>query len=206
MTTYMNAIKSMMERMTVEIANFTMRQNQLEGQHEKAFAELKDSIDEVRRYDRGKNQEEVHDIGGGNKEIYTLSGNPMAWSPHVAGLPTIEQYSPDCPVQLKKSLFLVGHIGGNDINYGLSQGKIMEELRRLVPDVVQTITHSVKRVIDFGATRIVVPGNFPKGCGQAFLTQFMTNDSSAYDEYHCLKHLNNLVIFYNDHLQQAILR
>ncbi|WMV09584.1 hypothetical protein MTR67_002969 [Solanum verrucosum] len=94
----------------------------------------------------------------------------------------------------------------------------MEELRRLVPDVVQTITHGVKfvssndrlsllfRVIGFGATRIVVPWNFPKGCGPAFLTQFMTNDSSAYDEYHCLKHLNNLAIFYNDHLQQAILR
>ncbi|KAG5618502.1 hypothetical protein H5410_018326 [Solanum commersonii] len=88
MTTDMNEIKSMMERMTVEIANFTMRQNQLEGQHEKTFAELKDSIDEVRRYDRGKNQE-VHDTGGGNAEIYTPSGNPMAWLPHVAGLPPL---------------------------------------------------------------------------------------------------------------------
>ncbi|WMV09583.1 hypothetical protein MTR67_002968 [Solanum verrucosum] len=93
MTTYMNEIKSMIERMKVEIANFTMRQNQLEGQHEKAFVELKDSIDELRRYDRGKNQE-VHDTGGGNTKIYTLSGNPMAWSPYVAGLPTIGQYSP----------------------------------------------------------------------------------------------------------------
>jgi len=93
MTTDMNEIESMMERMTVEIANFTMRQNQLEGQHEKAFAELKDSIDEVRWYDRGKNRE-VHDTGGGNAEIYTPSGNPMAWLPHVAGLPTFGQYSP----------------------------------------------------------------------------------------------------------------
>ncbi|XP_015168756.1 acetylajmalan esterase-like isoform X2 [Solanum tuberosum] len=110
----------------------------------------------------------------------------------------------DCPVQLKKSLFLVGHIGGNDIIYGLSQGKTMEELRRLVTDIVQTIIHGVKRIIGFGATRIIVPGTFPKGCGPASLTQFMTNDSSAYDEYHCLKDLNNLAIFYNDHLQQAI--
>ncbi|KAK6803429.1 hypothetical protein RDI58_001213 [Solanum bulbocastanum] len=89
------------------------------------------------------------------------------------------------------------------ITHGV-KGKTMEELRRLVPDVVQTITRGIKRVIGFGATRIVVPGNFPKGCGPAFLTQFMTNDSSAYDEYHCLKHLNNLAIFYNNHLQQAI--
>ncbi|WMV07682.1 hypothetical protein MTR67_001067 [Solanum verrucosum] len=92
MTTDMNEIKSMMERMTMEIANFTMRQNQLEGQHEKAFTELKDSIDEVRKYDRGKNQE-VHDTGE-NAEIYTPSGNPMALLPHVAGLPTFGQYSP----------------------------------------------------------------------------------------------------------------
>ncbi|PHT40055.1 hypothetical protein CQW23_18909 [Capsicum baccatum] len=112
--------------------------------------------------------------------------------------------SPDCPAQLKKSLFLVGHIGGNEINFGLSQGKTMEELRRMVPDIVQTIIHGVKRVIGFGATRILVPGNFPKGCGPSFLVQFMTNNSAAYDEYHCLKDLNNLAIFYNDHLQQAI--
>ncbi|KAF3669028.1 putative acetylajmalan esterase-like [Capsicum annuum] len=112
--------------------------------------------------------------------------------------------SPDCPAQLKRSLFLVGHIGGNEINFGLSQGKTMEELRRMVPDIVQTIIHGVKRVIGFGATRILVPGNFPKGCGPAFLMQFMTNNSAAYDEYHCLKDLNNLAIFYNDHLQQSI--
>ncbi|KAM3270650.1 acetylajmalan esterase [Capsicum chacoense] len=112
--------------------------------------------------------------------------------------------SPDCPAQLKRSLFLVGHIGGNEINFGLSQGKTMEELRRMVPNIVQTIIHGVKRVIGFGATRILVPGNFPKGCGPAFLMQFMTNNSAAYDEYHCLKDLNNLAIFYNDHLQQAI--
>lgn len=50
----------------------------------------------------------------------------------------------DCPAQLKRSLFLVGHIGGNEINFGLSQGKTMEELRRMVPDIVQTIIHGVK--------------------------------------------------------------
>ncbi|KAJ8529493.1 hypothetical protein K7X08_036328 [Anisodus acutangulus] len=112
--------------------------------------------------------------------------------------------STDCPAKLKNSLFLVGEIGGNEINYGLSQGKTLEELRRMVPDVVHTIIHGVKRVIRFGATRIVVPGNFPKGCGPAFLTRFMTNNSAAYDDYHCLKDLNDLTIFYNDHLQQAI--
>ncbi|CAN4077146.1 unnamed protein product [Withania somnifera] len=99
--------------------------------------------------------------------------------------------SPDCSAQLKSSLFLVGHIGGNETNFGISQGKTMEELQKLVTDIVQTIIHGVKELSQ-------------KGCRPAFLTQFMTNNSAAYDKYHCLKDLNNLAIFYNDHLQQAI--
>ncbi|XP_060217091.1 acetylajmalan esterase-like [Lycium barbarum] len=112
--------------------------------------------------------------------------------------------SPDCQEKLKKSLFLVGEIGGNEFNYGFSQGKTMNELRRLVPEVVQTIIHGVRRVIDLGATRIVIPGNFTTGCVPALLTQFMTENSTAYEEYHCLKDSNKLAIFYNHHLQQAI--
>ncbi|XP_060219139.1 acetylajmalan esterase-like isoform X1 [Lycium barbarum] len=108
------------------------------------------------------------------------------------------------PEKSNKSLFLVGEIGGNEFIYGLSQGKSMDESRRMVPEVVQTIIHGVKRVIGFGATRIIVPGNFPIGCHPIFLTEFMTDNSTAYDEYHCLKNLNNFAIFYNHHLQQAI--
>ncbi|CAN4111136.1 unnamed protein product [Withania somnifera] len=111
---------------------------------------------------------------------------------------------PDCPKKLNKSLFLVGEIGGNELIYGLMQGKTIQELRRMVPDVVQTIIHGVKRVTSFGATRVIVPGNFPMGCHPILLTKFMTDNSTAYDEYHCLKDLNNFVIFFNHHLQQAI--
>lgn len=46
--------------------------------------------------------------------------------------------------KLKKSLFLVGEIGGNEFNYGLLQGKSIEELRKMVPIVIQTIIHGVK--------------------------------------------------------------
>ncbi|CAN4108743.1 unnamed protein product [Withania somnifera] len=110
---------------------------------------------------------------------------------------------PDCRKNLKSSLFLVGEIGGNDFNYGLWQGKTMEELRRMVPDAVHTIIHGVKKVIGFGATRIVVPGNFPIGCIPAMLTKFMTNNTAAYDEYHCLKDLNdfypNITLIYGDY-------
>ncbi|KAF3614028.1 putative linoleate 9S-lipoxygenase 5-like [Capsicum annuum] len=108
------------------------------------------------------------------------------------------------PEKLKKSLFLVREIGGNEFNYGLTQGKTIEELRKMVSDAVQTITHGVKKVIGFGATRIAIPGNLPIGCIPDMLTQFLTNNSNVYDEYHCLKDLNNFATFYNHHLQQAI--
>ena len=37
-----------------------------------------------------------------------------------------------------------------------------------------------------------------------YLTAFQTNNSAAYDEHHCLKHLNNFSIYHNDQLKQAI--
>nr|XP_016511139.1 PREDICTED: acetylajmalan esterase-like isoform X1 [Nicotiana tabacum] len=112
--------------------------------------------------------------------------------------------STECSEDLKKALFLVGEIGGNEFNYGLLQGKPMEELRAMVPEVVQTIINAVKTIIGFGAVRIVIPGNFPIGCIPNLLTTFLTNNSTAYDYNHCLKDLNHLAILYNDHLQQVI--
>ncbi|XP_015084759.1 acetylajmalan esterase-like [Solanum pennellii] len=112
--------------------------------------------------------------------------------------------SPD--EKLNNSLFLVGEIGGNEFNYGLGQGKSIKEVRKMVPEVVQTIIHGVKRVIGLGATRIIIPGNFPIGCITSMLTKFQTNKTTAYDEYHCLKDLNSLARFFNHHLQQAIVQ
>ncbi|CAN4108742.1 unnamed protein product [Withania somnifera] len=111
--------------------------------------------------------------------------------------------SPDCPKYLEKSLFLVGEIG-DEFNYAVSQGKTLDDLRRMVPDVVQAITDGVKRIIGYGATRIVVPGNFPVGCLPVILTNFRINNSTAYDEHHCLKDWNNFIIFFNNYLRQAI--
>ncbi|XP_075086129.1 F-box protein CPR1-like [Nicotiana tabacum] len=59
----MDDIKSMFERMTVKVEKFSVRQTQLENQHERAFAELKESIDDVKMYDRGKGIEYMD--GGG---------------------------------------------------------------------------------------------------------------------------------------------
>lgn len=49
----------------------------------------------------------------------------------------------DCFKKLKTSLFMVGEIGGNDYNYALFQGKTFEEVRSMMPKVVQAIKDAV---------------------------------------------------------------
>ncbi|KAM3753019.1 hypothetical protein ACB098_03G062400 [Castanea mollissima] len=110
----------------------------------------------------------------------------------------------DCAEKLKTALFMVGEIGGNDFNFALLQGKPIEEVRNLVPEVVKAIKDAVTTVIGYGATRVVVPGNFPIGCLPIYLTALQTNNSAAYDEFHCLKGLNDFAIYYNDQLKQAL--
>ncbi|KAH1030393.1 hypothetical protein J1N35_042567 [Gossypium stocksii] len=110
----------------------------------------------------------------------------------------------DCFKKNGKALFMVGEIGGNDYNYAFWQGKTIEEVKTMVPEVVETIKQATKRVIGYGATRLVVPGNFPIGCFPVYLTKYQTNDATAYDELHCLKELNNFSIYHNDLLQKAI--
>ncbi|KAH0679674.1 hypothetical protein KY284_020759 [Solanum tuberosum] len=80
-------IKEMLERMTMELANFLVRQNQIEDQHEKSFAELKEALEAVKRGDKGKAVEESK----GNGEMYTPSVQPMAWvsATHTEGTPTM---------------------------------------------------------------------------------------------------------------------
>ncbi|KAM7482276.1 hypothetical protein LguiB_006859 [Lonicera macranthoides] len=111
---------------------------------------------------------------------------------------------PDCAEKHRSSLFMVGEIGGNDINYALAQGKPIKEVWNMVPVIVGAIKDAVLKVIHNGAIRIVVPGNFPIGCLPVYLTLFQTNNSSAYDQHNCLKELNNLSIYQNELLQLAI--
>uniref|UniRef100_A0A2N9H015 SGNH hydrolase-type esterase domain-containing protein n=1 Tax=Fagus sylvatica TaxID=28930 RepID=A0A2N9H015_FAGSY len=110
----------------------------------------------------------------------------------------------DCIKKLQTALFMVGEVGWNDYNYALFQGKTIEDVRNMVPEVVQAIKEAVTRVIGFGAARVVVPGNFPIGCSPIYLTAFQTNNSAAYDEFHCLLGLNDLSMYHNYQLKQAI--
>ncbi|XP_015161375.1 uncharacterized protein [Solanum tuberosum] len=72
----MKEIKDMLDRMTMEMANFTVRQNQIEAHHEKAFSELKQTLDAVKEKDKGKTVEEV-DGAGGNPNMVTPGGYQM---------------------------------------------------------------------------------------------------------------------------------
>ncbi|KZV33202.1 acetylajmalan esterase [Dorcoceras hygrometricum] len=106
----------------------------------------------------------------------------------------------DCREFLKNSLFLVGEIGINDYGFSILQGKTIQQTTSLVPDVVFAIQKAIRRVIEFGAARIVVPGLFPMGCGPVLLTKF----PGPYDEYHCLKPYNDLAKYHNQKLMVAI--
>ncbi|XP_070050005.1 GDSL esterase/lipase At5g03980-like [Nicotiana tomentosiformis] len=124
-----------------------------------------------------------------------------------SGLPLLNSYKDQNANALSTEIMaekkIVNGLTNSSLNVQLDC-KTTTELRNMVPEVVHTIIQGVKRVIGFGATRIVVPSNFPIGCLPIYLTKFMTDNSTAYDEYHCLKDLNNLAIFYNYHLRQAI--
>lgn len=63
---------------------------------------------------------------------------------------------------------------------------------------------NLQKVIGFGATRVVVPGNFPIGCLPIYQTAFQSNVSIAYDENQCLKQLNDFATYHNQQLQHAI--
>lgn len=64
--------------------------------------------------------------------------------------------------------------------------------------------HGFQAILGYGALTVVVPGNFQIGCLPYYLTAFKTNDSSAYDEHHCLKRFNEISVYHNDHLKKAI--
>ncbi|XP_057247060.1 GDSL esterase/lipase At1g28570 isoform X2 [Beta vulgaris subsp. vulgaris] len=109
-----------------------------------------------------------------------------------------------CKQKLAKALIMMGEIGGNDYNRAFSQGKPIIEIYKTVPEVVQIIKYAIKEVINLGATRIVVPGNFPIGCMTIYLKMFKTDSSRLYDELQCLKSLNKFAKFHNSKLQEVI--
>ncbi|KAF5175994.1 GDSL esterase/lipase [Thalictrum thalictroides] len=134
----------------------------------------------------------------------TNSSIPVQYNWFLDHLNSICSSQTDCAKILGQALFMVGETGGNDFNYALLQGKTIQETQSLVPGVVDNIIDLARKLINLGAKRLVIPGNFPIGCFPIYLTAFKTNDTSAYDDKHCLKDLNAFALYQNQYLQRAI--
>ncbi|XP_074332409.1 GDSL esterase/lipase At5g03980-like isoform X2 [Apium graveolens] len=110
----------------------------------------------------------------------------------------------DCGDKQKSSLFIVGETGGNDYNYALMARKTIDEIKTtVVPEVVETIINGTTRLINRGARKLMVPGNFPVGCLPIYLTLFQTKNST-FDENGCLKEYNELSMYHNMKLKEAL--
>lgn len=71
---------------------------------------------------------------------------------------------------------------------------------------IETYLHlgDLQELLDMGAVRLVIPGNFPIGCIPAYLTLVNSVNPSAYDENDCLIDLNAFAMSHNVKLQKAI--
>ncbi|GER44070.1 GDSL esterase/lipase At5g03980 [Striga asiatica] len=110
----------------------------------------------------------------------------------------------NCANRLANSLILLGDIEANDIGYSLLQGKSIKEARTYVPIITQAQINVSRELFKMGARQLIIPGNAPIGCFPYILTAFPNKDPKAYDKFGCLKSVNNLMTFKNNHLQQAI--
>nr|XP_043620479.1 GDSL esterase/lipase At5g45910-like [Erigeron canadensis] len=111
----------------------------------------------------------------------------------------------ECDDYFKKSLFVLGEIGGNDYNYAFFAGGTINNLISMVPLVVARIVAATSMLIEEGhAKELLVPGNFPIGCSAAFLTAFGPQNKTAYDGNGCLKSLNAFSKYHNDQLKLAL--
>ncbi|KAF8031047.1 hypothetical protein BT93_D0281 [Corymbia citriodora subsp. variegata] len=111
----------------------------------------------------------------------------------------------DCDIYFKKSLFLVGEIGGNDYNLAFALGATFEQLRPIVPNVVGAITNATSMLIEEGAVELVVPGILPIGCSPSFITTappFIKDDANATTG--CLNRYNEFARYHNDYLQREL--
>ncbi|XP_062217757.1 acetylajmalan esterase-like [Phragmites australis] len=123
--------------------------------------------------------------------------------------------------KLAHSLVMVGEIGGNDYNYAFVANKpatggernlynvgrmvtAVVEAMTLVPDVVSSVTSASRELLDMGATRLVIPGNFPLGCVPSYMAVVNETDPAAYDGNGCLASLNLFAQMHNVLLQQGI--
>ncbi|XP_073002473.1 acetylajmalan esterase-like [Typha latifolia] len=119
-------------------------------------------------------------------------------------LKTICSSQEDCAAKINKALFFVGEIGGNDYNYAFFAQQTIEEVQQMIPVVVQQIINVSRELLDMGATRLVIPGNFPIGCMPGYLALVNSSNPKDYDENNCLISLNAFAVDHNAKLFDAI--
>ncbi|XP_019195035.1 PREDICTED: acetylajmalan esterase-like [Ipomoea nil] len=117
-----------------------------------------------------------------------------------------ESYINSTCCTFEQSLFIFGEYGGNDyfLAFDEGKGKSIAEVMTYVPHTVDSIINGVKRVIDHGAKRVLVPGPYPFGCLPSLLTSKATHDAAAYDQFGCLKAYNDFASFHNSFLSVAL--
>ncbi|XP_050902910.1 GDSL esterase/lipase At5g45910-like [Lathyrus oleraceus] len=141
-----------------------------------------------------------------NKSMVALPGTNNSLSVQLKMFkrlkPSLCKNKKDCRNYFKKSLFLVGEIGGNDIFSHITPK--FSNFRNLIPLVVNKITETTITLIKEGAVEIVIPGNFPVGCSASLLAVVNTNNTKNYDEFGCFKAFNTVIQYFNDNLIYSI--
>jgi phospholipase/lecithinase/hemolysin len=116
---------------------------------------------------------------------------------------------------------MLGEIGGNDYNYvflqtwptsgqnGIhSMARMAESIKlatELVFEVAESIENAARELLDMGAVRMVIPGNFPIGCVPSYLAGLnKTTALLVYDLDGCLAVLNAFAELQNVRLREAV--
>ncbi|KAL5199905.1 hypothetical protein ABZP36_021108 [Zizania latifolia] len=109
-----------------------------------------------------------------------------------------------CKSYLANSLFVFGEFGGNDYNAMLFGGYNTDQASTYTPQIVDTISNGVEKLIALGAVNVVVPGVLPIGCFPIYISIYGTSNSADYDNLGCLKKFNDLSTNHNNQLKSKI--
>ncbi|GJN06487.1 hypothetical protein PR202_ga24217 [Eleusine coracana subsp. coracana] len=121
--------------------------------------------------------------------------------------PSLCNTTQKCRELFSRSLFFVGPFAYNDYSILLWGGRrSIPQVTSLVPDVIATISMATERLIQHGATSLVVPGVLPIGCAPPNLVMFEgVAEPAVYDSRTgCLIELNDLSTYHNSLLRQAL--
>ncbi|CAL4978576.1 unnamed protein product [Urochloa decumbens] len=94
----------------------------------------------------------------------------------------------DC---FRESLFIMGQFGGNEyLNILVNSNMTLEQAMSYVPEIVNTISYGVERLVHHGAKYIVVADIIPVGCMPVILATHPSPGTADYDRYGCLWSFN----------------